>query len=238
MPSGFAEADGDSAVESNGGGDGRGVVTSLELSGAARLSGFGSASASASVVAPLAVAAPSGVAATTASSPAKEVSGGGDFTGLGMVTADSLDPPGAGLAGAASVGFSSAAAASAGFASAGFASTGASSAGFSSTGDEDLPVPPLPRPGDGSFGLVVREAARRAGVAGGGVAPETDGLPEAEESDRVFSPCREVSADFDEEPSASAAVRLEDLSWPSGVSPFLLVDSGLGSTVFRTTVSG
>lgn len=129
--------------------------------------------------------------ATTVSSEATEVTAG-DFMGLGKVAADSFGPPEA--AGAASAGFAS--------------------AGFPSAGDEDLPVPPLPLPGDGIFGLVARDAARRAGVAGGGVAPEADDLP-----------C-EVSADFRDEPRASAAVRSEDLSLPSGASPFVVLDSG------------
>jgi hypothetical protein len=90
---------------------------------------------------------------------------------------------------------------------------------------------PLSLPGDDGFGLVARDAAMRGAVAGAGFAPE-------EEADRVFSGRSAVSADVDEELSASAAVRLEELSPPSGVSPFLLIDSGLGSTLFRTTVSG
>jgi hypothetical protein len=101
---------------------------------------------------------------------------------------------------------------------AGAASACFTSAGFASAGDD-------------GFGLVLRVAAVRGAVAGAGFAPE-------EEADRVFSGCSAVSADVDEEPSASAAVRLEDLSSPSGLSPFLLTDSGLGSTLFRTTVSG
>jgi hypothetical protein len=123
---------------------------------------------------------------------------------------------------------------------------------------------PLPLADDG-FALVVGELASLAPETGGGVMPEADGLPEAEESDCVFSrppeesgdeasgdeasgdeaSADEASGDFDEEPSASAAVSWEDLSFgsedlslPSGVSPFLLSDSGLGSTLFRTTVSG
>jgi len=154
-----------------------------------------------------------GVGATTVWSEATEVTAG-DFMGLGKVAADSLGPPEAGFAGAASTGFCSAGAAPAGFASAGFASAGG----------EDLPALPLPLPGDGIFGLVGRDAARRAGVAGGGVTPEADDLP--------------VSADFDGEPRASATVISDDLSPPSGASPFLVVDSGLSSTLSRTTVSG
>lgn len=102
------------------------------------------------------------------------------------------------------------------------ASTGAASADeASASADDDLLTPPLPGPGDGSFGLVVREAA-------GGVAPEADDFPDA----------GDLSALFDEEPRASAALSSEDLSLPSAVSPSLLSDSGLGSTLFRTTVSG
>lgn len=159
-----------------------------------------------------------GEAARTVSSAAAEVTAG-DFMGLGKVTADSFASPAADLPGAASAGASSA--------------------------DDGLPTP-LPGLGDGSFGLVGREAARRAAEAGGGVAPEADDLPEvdeddlpeADDSDRVLSRRCELSALFDEEPRASATVRSEDLSLLSGVSPFLLSDSGLGSTLFRTTVSG
>lgn len=159
-----------------------------------------------------------GVAATTVLSAAAEVTAG-DIRGLGKVTAD---PPGADLAGAASSGAALAC----------FPSAGAASAGFASAGEEDLPAPPLPLlPGDDVFELVVRDAGRRGAVAGAGFAPE-------EETDRVFSAPSAVSADVDEEPSASAAVKLLSLSSPSGVSPFLLTDSGLGSTLFRTTVSG
>ncbi len=183
---GLSAADGESLAA--------GAVRSAELPGVAGLSVFGSESAR------------PGVSATTVSSLAVEVTAG-DFMGLGNVTADSFDPPDAGLAGAAPA-------------------------------DDDLPVPPLPLPDDGAFGLVVREAARRVAEAGGGVAPEADDLPEVEDSDCVFARRSEASADFDGEPRASAAVRSEDLSFPSGVSPFLLSDSGLGSTLFRTTVSG
>jgi hypothetical protein len=135
----------------------------------------------------------------------------GDFIGLGKVTAASFDPPAADPAGAAAIGVVSA--------------------------DDDLPVPP-PLPGDGNFGLVVREAATRSAEAGGEVAPEAGDLSESGDSDLLFSDRSVLSADLEEPPRASAAVRSEDLSLPSGVLPFLLSDSGLGSTLFRTTVSG
>lgn len=175
-------------------------------SGSVVLAGF--ADAAESGVAGLSVscseAAGPGVAASTVSSAAAEVTAG-DFIGLGRVTADSFDPSAAGLAAAASAGVGSA---------------GVGSAGFDPAGE-------------GDFGLVVREAASRSGVAGGGVAPVDGDLPEADESERDFSP-----ADFEGEPRASATVKSDDLSLPSGESPFLLFDSGLGSTLFRTTVSG
>jgi hypothetical protein len=152
-----------------------------------------------------------GVAATTVLSAAIEVTAG-DCTGLGKVTAASFDPP----------------------------ETDPPETGFASADDDDLPLSPLSLPGDGSFGLVVREAARSAADAAGGVALEGDDLPEpeVEDSDRGLSRRCAASADLEEEPKASAAVRSEDLSLPSGASPFLLSDSGLGSTLFRTTVSG
>lgn len=173
-------------------------------SGSVVLAGF--ADAAESGVAGLSVscseAAGPGVAASTVSSAAAEVTAG-DFIGLGRVTAESFDPSDAGLAGAAL-------------------------AGFASADESDLLAPPLSLPGDGNFGLVVRVAARRSGVAGGGVAP----------GDGDFSGRFEVSSVLDGEPRASATVKSEDLSLPSGVSPFVLFDSGFGSTLFRTTVSG
>jgi hypothetical protein len=158
----------------------------------------------------------------------------GDFIGLGNVTPASFDPPEADPPLEADPPAPLPDAAASAFAA--------------SSDDVDLPAPPFSLPDDGNFGLVVREVARRADEAGGGVAPEADDLPEFElsefespdfeDSDCVFSGRSGLSADFDEPPSASAAVRSEDLSLPSGVSPFMLSDSGLGSTLFRTTVSG
>jgi len=150
--------------------------------------------------------------------------------GLGNVTPASFDPPEAAPP------------------PLGAASAGAAASRAPAADDDDLPAQPFSLADDGNYGLVVREDARRAGETGGGVDPEADDLPEfdlselespeSEDSDRAFSGRSGPSADFDEPPSASAAVRSEDLSLPSGVSPFLLSDSGLGSTLFRTTVSG
>lgn len=141
----------------------------------------------------------------------------GNLLGIGKVTGASFGPAaaapdGVGLAGAAEAGLAAA---------------------------DDFP---LPLPGDGDFGLVGGEVARRAPEVGGGVAPEAD-LPEPDDSDRDFSgrsgpSAADFTVAFDEAPRASAAVRSEDLSLPSGVSPFLLSDFGLGSTLSRTTVSG
>jgi hypothetical protein len=77
----------------------------------------------------------------------------------------------------------------------------------------DLPVSELPAsvlsaPGDGHFGLVERDADRRAAEAGGGVAAEPEGL-----------------GDSGEAPLSALSIAL----------PF---DSGSGSPFFRTTVSG
>ncbi|HWF80259.1 MAG TPA: hypothetical protein VN695_06705 [Streptosporangiaceae bacterium] len=213
--SALASASG-SAIEANESGDGQGAVTSLELAGAdagaAGLSVFGSDSTDAGADA---------AGATTVSSAATDVTAG-DFVGLGKVAPDSSEPPVADLAVPASA----------------------------------CAPSPFLLPGDGNLGLVVREAAMRAADAGGGVAPEADDLPgagdlseadvfsgtgvlpDADDSDRPFSRRCAVSSDFGEEPRASAGVKSDDLSLPSGLLPFLLSDSGLGSTLFRTTVSG
>jgi hypothetical protein len=159
-----------------------------------------------------------GIAAMTVLSLAIEVTAG-DFTPRGKVTADSFDPAEAGLAG---------------------------SAGSASPEAEDLPVPPLSLPGDGHFGLVGRDVDRRLAEAAGGVEPDAEDLPEEDEpdeADRFLSSDSVVSVEPDEEPPdeeprAAATVRSEDSPLPSGVLPFLLPASGLGSTLFRTTVSG
>jgi hypothetical protein len=78
----------------------------------------------------------------------------------------------------------------------------------------------------------------RDASAGGGVVPDADALPWAGEPDDVLAADLAPSAEADGALGFAAAGRSEDSSLPSGVSPFLLSAPGLGSTLFRTTVSG